>query len=102
MNDPTIDLICLALDASSMRQTAIAQNIANANTLNYQATEVNFEQQLSGFNFDEVKPFFQQSTKTYSIDEQIAFSIKNATQYRALIKGLNHQFALMRLALAGN
>ncbi len=109
-NDPTIQLISLALDASLMRQTAIANNIANANTVDYHSMAVNFEQQLSDqtltqtseASIRDIKPFYEQSESNSPIDEQIALSVKNATQYRALIKGLNHKLAIMKLALQGN
>ena len=120
--DTTVELISLALDASLMRQTAIANNIANVNTQDYQTQEVNFEQQLNlnsavefRFNnqtsllndttespFAAVKPFYETSPNTSSLDEQIALGVKNATQFRALIKGLNHKLAIMKLALQGN
>jgi flagellar basal-body rod protein FlgB len=106
--DPTIELIGLALDTGLMRQTAIANNIANANTQGYQALEVNFEQQLTNLDFSAasdslqtIKPFYQSGDNS-AIDEQIALSVKNATHYRALIKGLNQKLALMKLALHGN
>lgn len=111
-HDNTIGLISLALDAALMRQTAIANNIANANTSDYQTQEVNFEQQLTNLttqedNLDEsivgtIKPFYEQSTTSSSLDEQIALSVKNATHFRALIKGLNHKLAIMKLAVQGN
>ncbi len=111
-NDNTIQLISLALDASIMRQTAIANNIANANTSDYQTQGVNFEQQLSDQSLlkstnnelplADIKPFYEQYETKSPIDEQIALSVKNATQYRALIKGLNHKLAIMKLALQGN
>lgn len=104
-NDPTIQLISLALDASLMRQTAIANNIANVNTSNYQSMSVNFEQQLKDAGLESinaVKPFYEQSATHSPIDEQLSLSVKNATQYRALIKGLNHKMAIMKLALQGN
>lgn len=102
-HDGTIQLISLALDASLMRQTAIANNVANANTQGYQTQQVNFEQQLTDMgSLNEVKPFYETSNMDSPIDEQIALSIKNATQYRALIKGLNHKLAIMKLALQGN
>lgn len=102
--DPTLELVSLALDASLMRQTAIANNIANANTSGYQTIDVNFEQQLTELSseFRAVKPFYQASESFSSIDEQIALSVKNTTHYRALIKGLNQKLALMKLALHGN
>lgn len=101
--DVTIDLIGLALDCSLMRQTAIAANIANVNTKNYQPVGVDFEQQLNnGEPLETIKPVYDVSETPSSIDDQIALSVKNATQYRALIKGLNHKLAIMKLAVQGN
>jgi len=105
--DTIIDLVSLALDAALMRQTAIANNIANANTRDYQTIEVNFEQQLSNLPSDEstlsiIKPFYEPSNTYSSIDEQLALEVKNATHFRALIKGLNHKLAIMKLAVQGN
>ncbi|KTC87773.1 MULTISPECIES: flagellar basal body protein [Legionella] len=106
--DLTIECLRLALDTGLMRQTAIANNIANANTQDYQAMEVNFEQQLRNLDssattdsLQTVKPFYQTSDSS-ALDEQIALSVKNATHYRALIKGLNQKLAIMKLALHGN
>ncbi len=104
-NDKTMELASLALDASLLRQTAIATNIANANVSGYQTIEVNFEQQLSLLNeqsLSEVHPFLQPSATYSSVDEQLTLSVKNSTHYRALIKGINQKLALMKLALHGN
>jgi len=100
--DKTTELISLALDASLLRHKAIATNIANANTSGYQALEVNFEQQLTEGSMQAAHPFLQATNTSLSLDEQLALSVKNATQYRALIKGLNQKLALMKLALHGN
>lgn len=110
--DNTIQLISLALDASLMRQTAIANNIANANTSDYHTQGVNFEEQLNELSlmknttnensFTGIKPFYEEYSTNSPIDEQLALGVKNATQYRALIKGLNHKLAIMKLALQGN
>jgi len=99
--DNTIELISRALDAALMRQTAIANNIANANARDYQTQRVNFEEQLANGE-SSVAPFYEQSDTPSSIDEQMALSVKNATQFRALIKGLNHKLAIMKLAVQGN
>ncbi len=104
-SDTTIDLIRRALDASLMRQTAIAQNIANSNTSDYQSIEVNFEQQLQETSATErttAQPFYQPCTQHSSIDEQMALNVQNMTHYRALIKGLNQKLAIMKLALQGS
>lgn len=110
-HDNTIELISQALDAALMRQTAIANNIANANTRDYQTQTVNFEEQLinssamernSDLTSGNIKPFYELAQTQSSIDEQIALSVKNATQFRALIKGLNLKLSIMKLALQGN
>lgn len=102
--DNSIVLIRLALDACLLRQKAIANNIANINSINYQTMEVNFEQQLDQLSSDyqSVHPFLQPSISHSPPDEQLALAVKNATHYRALIKGLNQKLALMKLALQGN
>lgn len=102
--DPTIDVLKKALDVSLMRQTAIAHNIANSNTLNYETIEVNFEQQIhdsSTNDLSDVTPLYQLSDHHSSIDEQMALNVQNITHYRALVKGLNQKFAIMKLALQG-
>lgn len=107
-HEPTIELVAKALDAALMRQTAIANNVANANTPDYQTIGVNFETQLqqlseiSNMTLENINPTYELTDVKSPIDEQIALSIKNNTQYRALIKGLNHKLALMSIALEGN
>lgn len=107
-SDSTVKLVSLALDAALMRQTAIANNIANINTDEYKTIEVNFEQQLneSLINHNDedlsaINPFYQLSEHQSSIDEQMALNVQNMTHYRALIKGLNQKLAIMKLALQG-
>lgn len=101
-SDSTIELVGLALDAALMRQTAIANNIANSSSIDYQNIAVNFEQQLSqDSDLKTIKPFYEPIKQT-SMEEQLALNVANSTQYRALIKGLNHKFALMKLALQGS
>ena len=107
--DSTVELVSLALDAALMRQTAIANNIANANSADYQTMEVNFEQQLAEPHLmsstgepSSAQPFYQLSEKHSSIDEQMALNVQNMTHYRALIKGLNQKLAIMQIALQGN
>ena len=107
-SDSTKELVSLALDAALMRQTAVANNIANINTRDYQTIEVNFEQQLNETHLDthhedlsSIKPFYQLGEHQSSIDEQMALNVQNMTHYRALIKGLNQKLAIMKLALQG-
>lgn len=102
-HDGTIELVSLALDAALMRQTAIANNVAHVNTQGYQTMSVDFEAQLNALDPTlNVKPVYVQTDSPVKLDEQIAMSVQNATHYRALIKGLNHQLAIMALAVQGN
>jgi flagellar basal-body rod protein FlgB len=45
-NDPALKSLSFALDGLSLRQKAIANNIANADTPNYKSQQVSFEEQL--------------------------------------------------------
>jgi len=105
MSDFTVNLINQALDAALMRQTAIANNIANANSQDYQVTRIEFESQLKKVQTNEdlaaVKPQVVTQDADVKIDQEMALSVKNATHYRALIKGINHHFAIMQLAIKG-
>jgi flagellar basal-body rod protein FlgB len=101
----TIEFISKALDAAIMRHTAIANNIAQANTEGYRTIRVHFEEQLQQLgenDINAINPYYEQTETPVSIDTQIAQGIQNNTQFRALIKGINHKFALMALALQGN
>ena len=42
----TVDLLHRAMNASSLRQSVIANNLANADVPNFKRTEVNFESEL--------------------------------------------------------
>ncbi len=103
--DTTITLMSLALDATVMRQTAIAHNVANSNSVNAQTISVNFEeqlpQQITNESLSSIHPFYELSPDSLSLDQHMALNIANMTHYRALIKGLNEKFALMKLALQG-
>lgn len=46
VNDPTFKILSYALDGLSMRQKAIANNVANVDTPGYKAERVTFESQL--------------------------------------------------------
>jgi flagellar basal-body rod protein FlgB len=109
MEDVTVSVISMALDAAIMRQTAIASNVANTNAEGMQTITVNFEQQLKDVDrhldkndLNQVAPFYEINQSKPSLDEQMALSVSNATHFRALIKGLNHKLGLMQLALQGN
>ena len=109
LQDKTIDIIGYALDAAIMRETAIAANIARVNRPNARTLTVDFETQLTSaldshqtFEAADIAPHYTYHTAPAQLDEQVALSVKNTTQYHALIKGLNHKLAIMNLAIQGN
>jgi flagellar basal-body rod protein FlgB len=112
--------LSLALDAATMRQEAIAANIANADVPDYQPMTVDFESQLQGArtalgegralspaDLSGVVPRFApdaalqpagQAPKV-ALDLQMAALARNGVQYQVLTTALNKQFALMSLAI---
>ena len=103
--DFTLDFIASTLDALSFRQQIIAENIAHSSNAGYSAKKVNFEAQLQSIDSaDDLKQFKAEAIDTHEtvkIDHELGLSIQNTTQYRALIRGLNQKFAMMRLSVRG-
>jgi flagellar basal-body rod protein FlgB len=111
-------LIGMALDATSMRQQAIAQNIANVNTPGYQALDVSFEDQLS-----DVREMLEQghgvtssalaghrpsmvladptgaNGSGVSLEMELAKLSENTLHQQVLLKMLNTHYAVMNSAM---
>lgn len=104
-NEFTVSLVSRSLDCLLLRQAAIASNIANANSANYQAVKVDFEQQLQAASSIEqlqaVTAELSREEGSVQIDKQMAANVENTTWYRALIKGVNQHFSLMQTAIKG-
>ena len=115
----TLNLVGLALDAASLRQQAIATNIANATTANYRPLRVSFEDQLdaarqslnlgqpvSAGSLADVKPVQlrdlprQDGDGTASLDMETAKLAENAVHYQALLKGLSKHMAIMSTVIS--
>lgn len=122
MLDPiTLSLVSQALDAASLRQRVIAENIANAETSGYVPQRVAFEEYLDGarselrrgrrVQFDEMaQPRIVSEEEKSSllggasvrIDAQVAQLARNSVQYQALTKALSGQYALLDIAMGSN
>jgi flagellar basal-body rod protein FlgB len=114
----TTAILGLAMDAASLRQQAIAANIANANTAGYVPQGVSFEAQLGdarrGLRTEgHIDPFalagvkvqmqaLQSGAQTGSIqlDTEVAALSQNTMQYQVLAKGLNKHFAILESAFS--
>jgi flagellar basal-body rod protein FlgB len=111
-------LLSMALDATVMRQQAIAQNIANANTPGYRAIDVSFEEQLSGLReglesgqgvtkeaLAGLEPRFVADQAAsggdgaVSLEMQLAKLSENTLHQQILLKMLNTHFAIMNSAM---
>jgi flagellar basal-body rod protein FlgB len=109
----------LALDAASMRQQAIAANIANHATEGYVPQQLDFQAQmqdaqralqetgrvdassLSGVQL-RLMPMLDaqgQPAKVH-LDEQVADMAQNAVQYQVLARALNRHFAILASAVS--
>lgn len=120
MEAVTVTALGLALDAASIRQQAIATNIANVNTLNYAPLKASFEDQLEdarnalqshgrldAASLAGVRPILQIGTPdapgllpAVQLDVEVAGMARNAVQYQALIKGLSKHYAILSSAVS--
>ena len=115
----TTAVLGLALDAASLRQQAIASNIANSETLGYVPLKVSFEDQLEdarralndqgkldASSLAGVEPRVEHVVANgltwqdqVRPDIEVASLAQNAVQYQALIKGLSKHFAILSAAV---
>jgi flagellar basal-body rod protein FlgB len=110
----------LALDAASLRQQAVAANIANANSVDYVPLSVNFEAQLEdarraletqgrldATSLAGVRPRLEALPLDGTglppkvlLDAEVASLSQNAVHYQALVKALSKHYALLSAAVS--
>lgn len=111
----------LALDASVLRQQAIASNIANANTEGYRPVTVDFEGQLEqaranleaqGFlragSLEGVEPriVMRPSSALFGLpakvqlDLEVSNMTQNAVHFQAMARGLSRHFSILSAAVS--
>lgn len=114
--DPvTLSLVKSALDASVMRQTAHAINIANAGTRGFQPFAVTFEENLGDVraaiddgtlssldarDLPAARLSVQSGAQPVQLDAEVAAASANALHYQALAHVLSQQYALVNLAMS--
>lgn len=110
-----LGIMSLALDAATMRQQAIARNIANANTPGYARAGVSFEQRLDALRgtigtgqapslsaLTSARPRFEtvgNSGDAVALDMEMAALSENTLHHQTLLKLLNKHFALIGSAI---
>lgn len=122
----TIAMLEQGLDYASLREKVIANNIANADTPNYKAKDVQFKTELErALQSLEAKrthpkhlPFRHQMTNDFlvttradvvynhngnnvDIDKEMADLAENQIYYNALIEQLNGKFATLKTVIKG-
>jgi len=112
MTDETAILAMKALDALSLRATAIAQNIANATSPGYRAVRVNFEAELRAAaargdsNLASWQPRvelapYRLGEDAVRVDLELAEASSTAGRYAALVDLVGRQLAMTSLAITG-
>lgn len=106
MDRISTELISKALDGLAMRQLYTAQNIANANSPDYQPVQVSFEEALKSaasgqISLASVAPSVSTVPgQDMRLDLEMATAAQTAMRYGGLINILSRQMALGRAALA--
>jgi flagellar basal-body rod protein FlgB len=122
-----IGIMSSALDASSLRQKSISNNIANVNTPNYQPTKVSFEELLQrevqsqfigkrtndkhltigetaripSAKLEQENIVFKNSGNGVDVDYEMTQLSQNSIWYQSLTYGLNEEFNLIKTAIRG-
>ena len=109
--DSTQQLLEAAMRGSWQRQTALTNNVANADTPGYQPQEVDFESALQGAMSSGEAPSevqFQTSTKpqeagpngaAVSVDQESAKLAENGLDYQALTEVIGARNSIVRAAI---
>lgn len=108
-------LLGLAIDATVMRQQAIAQNIANASTPGYQRVTVSFESRLAAMtaggtagaapslaDLSNYRPSFEYASTPangIALDMEMADMSETVLHHQVLMKALNKHLELIGLAI---
>jgi flagellar basal-body rod protein FlgB len=109
--DSTQQIVEAAMRGSWLRETALTNNIANADTPNYQRQEVNFESKLQsamsgGEPVEEVQ--FEKETvpseagpngEAVSVDEESSKLAENGLDYQALTDVVGTRDSIVRSAI---
>jgi flagellar basal-body rod protein FlgB len=112
--DPTQQLLEAAMRGSWQRQTALTNNIANADTPGYQRQDVNFQSALQsavsgGQTPSEIS--FQTETaplqagpngEAVSVDQESSRLAENGLTYQALTEVVSARDSIIRAAIGGN
>lgn len=114
IDNSTTAMLGLAIDASVMRQQAIAQNIANASTPDYKRVSVSFESRMAALassapggtpslaDLSNYRPTFEYASAQdggIALDMELADMSETVLHHQVLLKALNKHLELIGLAI---
>ncbi len=109
-----VDYLEAGIRAESLRQKAIANNIANLETPGYRRIDIKFEELLAkalnspgAVELSEVEPQIHQPKRTpvksngndVNLESEVGQMVKNTLRYKAYIRLLNKKYNQMELAM---
>ncbi|HUW17733.1 MAG TPA: flagellar basal body rod protein FlgB [Sedimentisphaerales bacterium] len=109
-----LDFLEAGIKAESLRQKAVASNVANLETPRYRRIDVKFEELLAkaldsagGVKFSEIEPQIYQPKQTpiksngndVNLETEVSEMVKNSLRYKAYIRLLNKKYNQIELAI---
>lgn len=112
ISDSVTRALHVAINGLDARQRAISSNVANAETPNYHAHQVNFEDSLRSAvdHGDLSKATISESESlaatrldgnNVNIDFEVLASSENVLRQRLVVQALNNKYSLLRTAISG-
>jgi flagellar basal-body rod protein FlgB len=103
------DLLSTALNAYSLRQKAIASNVANVDTPGYKRLEVPFEEQLQkaqnsgggGIDMSKIQPSLQETGEAPLLEDEMMTLADTQIRAQLVTRSLRHNFQLLRAGITG-
>jgi flagellar basal-body rod protein FlgB len=110
-----VDFLEAGIKAESLRQRAIANNVANLQTPGYRRIDVKFEELLAkvlnspgDIDFSEIEPLIYQPKETpvksngndVSLETEVGEMVRNTLRHKAYIRLLNKKYKQIELAIS--
>jgi flagellar basal-body rod protein FlgB len=113
--DAIVDFLEAGIRAESLRQKAIANNVANLQTPSYRRIDVKFEELLDkvlnshgDIDFSEIEPLIYQPKETpvksngndVNLETEVGQMVRNSLRHKAYIRLLNKKYKQIELAIS--
>jgi len=111
--DPTLDVLHAALNGLMTRQSVLANNIANASTPGFQASQVDFETALRQAMTSGTTPptnpaaisasnaASNQDGNNENIDADTLSLSETGLRYQAIVNAVNGKFSILKTSIEG-